>query len=259
MEFIKKDKQPENEFFEQDEFLEQDYEVIKQEQELEEITREFEEITRELEEKNKEKVDAEKEKAEVENYIKILTERLATNKTEAAAAAAAVENAKAAAAAAAAAVEDAKAAATSDPIAVATAMDTLRKAKNLEWDLEDDVTSLLAIKQRAEMFLNEWTRDLNSKNKRAVRKAAEVEEVYQRRKAYIEQMNKIREKLYQAGGRRYKSKRHNRISKRHNRISKRHNRTSKRHNRTSKRHNRISKRHKVSGVSTAKVRVYAVN
>jgi hypothetical protein len=61
------------------------------------------------------------------------------------------------------------------------------------------------------------------------------------------------------GGRRYKSKRHNRISKRHNRISKRHNRISKRHNRTSKRHNRISKRHKVSGVSTAKVRVYAVN
>ena len=50
--------------------------------------------------------------------------------------------------------------------------------------------------------------------------------------------------LYEiSGGRRYKSKRHNRTSKRHNRISKRHNRTSKRHNRISKRHNRISKRH----------------
>ena len=50
--------------------------------------------------------------------------------------------------------------------------------------------------------------------------------------------------LYEiSGGRRYKSKRHNRTSKRHNRTSKRHNRTSKRHNRTSKRHNRISKRH----------------
>jgi len=233
MEFI---KQPEDEFFEQDEFLEQDNEVIKQEQEFKKITREFEEITSEFEEKKYIQAEAEKDKMLVERIVDTATESLATNNAAVEDAKAAATAAAAAAAAATAAVKDAKAAATSDPTAVATAMETLREANELAWNLEDDVTSLLANKERAEKFLKLWTTDLNFKKKRADRTAAAVEEVYQRREAYIAKMMKMQETLNQAGGRRYKSKRHNRISKRHNRTSKRHNRSSKRHNRTSKRH-----------------------
>jgi hypothetical protein len=100
----------------------------------------------------------------VERIVDTATESLATNNAAVEVAKAAVEVAKTAVEKAEAA--KAEAAATSDPTAVATAMETLREAKKLEWNLEDDVTSLLANKERAEKFLNEWTRDLNFKKKK---------------------------------------------------------------------------------------------
>lgn len=226
------------------EFIKQDYEEIKQD--YEEIKKKFEEITIEFEEKKKVKANAEKEKTSVEGIIKTATESLAMYNAAAenanAKAAEAVEEAKAAAAA----VEDAKAAATSDPSDVATAMETLRRAKDRALYLEDDAKILLALNKQAAEKLKLWEKDLNHKNKKAMAADAAMQKAYEERDNYIEQMINMRKILFQfqAGGRRYKSKRHNRISKRHKRTSKRHNRISKRHNRTSKRHNRISKIHK---------------